>query len=73
MSNVRLTCDAQATAKEVVKVLKSKDHVDAPKQRLEKWKNGEFLQLLREATALKSWLAKIGMIKNIDAVSRKFR
>ena len=52
---------------------KSKDHVDAPKQRLEKWKNGEFLQLLRELTALKSWLAKIGMIKNIDAVSRKFR
>ena len=31
---------------------KSKDHVAALKRRLEKLKNGEFLQLLREATAL---------------------
>ena len=52
---------------------KSKDHVDALKRMLEKWKNGEFLQLLREATALKSRSAKIGMIKNINMVSRKFR
>ena len=37
---------------------KSKDHVDVLKRRLEKLKNREFLQLLREATTLQSRLPK---------------
>ena len=53
--------------------LKSKDHVDALKRRLKKWINGEFLQLLREATAPQSRLPKIGTMKNINMVSRTFR
>ena len=56
-----------------LKSLKSKDHVDALKRRLKKWINGEFLQLLREATAPQSWLPKIGTMKNINMVSRTFR
>ena len=52
---------------------KSKDHVAALKRRLQRWKNGEILQLLREATALQSRLLKIGTMKNINVVSRKFR
>ena len=51
---------------------KSKDQVDALKRMLEKWKNGEFLQLLREVTALQSWLPKIETMKNINVVSKKF-
>ena len=35
---------------------KSKDHVITLKQRLGKWKNGEFLQLLREARAFQNRL-----------------
>ena len=54
------------------KSTKSKDHVDTLKRRLEKWKNGEFLQLLREATALQGRLPKIGTMKNINVVSRNF-
>ena len=52
---------------------KSKDHVATLKRRLQRWKNGEILQLLREATALQSRLLKIGTMKNINVVSRKFR
>ena len=55
------------------KCSKGKDHVAALKGRLEKWKNGEFLQLLREAIALQSRLPKIGTMKNINVVSSKFR
>ena len=55
------------------KPLKSKDQVGALKQRLEKSKNRELLQLLREATTLQSRLPKIGIMKNINVVSRKFR
>ena len=40
---------------------------------LDKWKNGEFLQLLREVNALQSQLPKIETMKNINVVSRKFR
>ena len=46
-----------------------KDHVAALKRRLKKWK---FLQLLREAGALQSLLPKIGTLKTINVVSRKF-
>ena len=52
---------------------KSKDHVATIKRRLQRWKNGEILQLLRETTALQSRLLKIGTMKNINVVSRKFR
>ena len=55
------------------KLSKSKYHVDALKWRLEKQKHGEFLQLLREATTLQSRLQKIGMMKNINVMSKKFR
>ena len=40
--------------------LKCKDYVAILKRRLQKWKNGEFLQLLRETTALQSWLPNFG-------------
>ena len=52
---------------------KTKDHADALMRGLDKWKNGEFLQLLREMNALQSRLPKIETMKNINVVSRKFR
>jgi len=36
------------------KALKSKHHVNALSRRIEQWKNGQFLKLLREAKALKN-------------------
>ena len=73
MRNVCFTCDADVTATEAIKVFKSKDHVAALKRRPKIWENGEFLQLLRETTALQTWLLKIGTMKTINAASRKFR
>jgi len=55
------------------KTSKSKDHVDALSRRLVKWKNGEFIQLLREAEALQKRLPKAEKKKNINIISRKFR
>ena len=54
------------------KTPKSKDHVNALKRRIEQWKNGEFLQLLREASVFEKQLPKPETKKNINLISRKF-
>ena len=52
---------------------KSKDHARALERRLKLWKEGEFLQLMREADALQQRLPKGLPKKDLATISREFR
>ena len=54
MCNVHLMCDAGVITTETIKVLKIKEHVDALKRKLEKWKNGVFATVERSDRPSKS-------------------
>jgi len=56
----------------VLKLQKVKT-VNALNRRIEQWKNGQFLQLLREVKPLQNHLPKIAKKKSINVISRKVR
>ena len=53
-------------------VSKSKDHTAALKRRLDTWKRGDFLELLREAQTIQGRMKASIPSKNMEATSRKF-
>ena len=55
------------------KYSKSKDHTLALERRLKLWKEGEFLQLMREAEALQRRLPKVIAKRDITTTSKKFQ
>ena len=54
------------------RVSKSKDHTAALKRRLEIWKRGDFLELLRESQTIQGRLRSSVPSRNIEATSKKF-